>query len=124
MAPDRQRRRRTIAAAACVAAGLAAGGTIGPGVSGAQNAGASATAKVVIKGKSTYRFSPRTLTVKRGQGVKWSWNSNAPHNVDFRRLHKKSKTGDRGSFSLHFAKRGSFGYVCTVHGFTGKIVVK
>jgi plastocyanin len=62
--------------------------------------------------------------VKRGKRVRWTWNSNAPHNVRFRKLHKQSKTVRRGTYRLRFAKRGTYRYVCTVHGFTGKVVVK
>jgi plastocyanin len=81
---------------------------------------------VGIKGTSIadYRFSPRTLKIKRGKRVKWSWNSNAPHNVKFSRLHKKSRTVKRGSFRLRFKERGTYRYLCTVHGFTGKVVVR
>ena len=107
--------------------GLAVGAVIGTGASSAQRAPVATTsagAKVVIKGTSSYRFSPRTLKVRSGRSVKWSWHSNAPHNVVFRKLHKRSKTGNSGNFKLRFSKRGSFRYVCTVHGFTGKIVVK
>ena len=80
---------------------------------------------VVIKGtrSATYRFSPRTLRVRRGKRVRWSWNSNAPHNVVFRRLHKRSRTASDGRFALRFRRRGTYRYLCTVHDFRGKIVV-
>ncbi len=81
---------------------------------------------VGIKGSSlgTYAFKPKKLTVNKGATVNWSWKSNAPHNVTFRKLGKHSKTGAKGSYRLKFKHRGTFRYVCTVHGFTGKIVVK
>lgn len=81
---------------------------------------------VVIKGTSSanYRFSPRTLRVRRGKRVRWSWNSNAPHNVVFRRLHKRSRTARQGRFRLRFGRRGSYRYLCTVHDFRGKVVVR
>ncbi len=81
---------------------------------------------VVIKGASSakYRFSPKTLKIKHGKRVKWSWNSNAPHNVTFTKLHRHSKTLQHGSYRRKFSKPGTYRYLCTVHGFTGKIVVK
>ena len=81
---------------------------------------------VVIKGTSGdgYRFSPRRLRTRRGKRITWTWNSNAPHNVVFRRPRKRSKTADQGEFKLRFRKRGTYRYLCTVHDFGGKIVVR
>ena len=81
---------------------------------------------VVIKGTSgdTYRFAPRRLRIRRGKRVTWTWNSNAPHNVVFRRPRKRSKTTSRGEFKLRFRKRGTYRYLCTVHDFGGRIVVR
>jgi plastocyanin len=126
-------------AAAVALAGLAMGGSVGAGMSSAQYPPPDTTpsptpaptpkpskSTVVIKGTSisNYRFSPRTLKIKHGQRVKWSWKSNAPHNVTFRKLHKHSKTVQHSTYRLRFAKRGTYRYLCTVHGFTGKVVVK
>ena len=54
----------------------------------------------------------------------WSWSSDAPHNVTFSKPNKHSKTGRKGSYSLSFSKAGTYSYHCTIHGFTGKVVVK
>jgi plastocyanin len=130
------------AASALTLVGLAAGATFGAGVSAGQygpyppptSSPAPAPAPthkrakntVVIKGASIdkYRFSPKTLKIKRGKRVKWSWNSNAPHNITFSKLHRHSKTLQKGSYKRTFSKPGTYRYLCTVHGFTGKIVVK
>jgi plastocyanin len=138
-------RLRTIAVGAVTLAGLAVGATFGAGVSAGQYgpygpyppptstpppspAPTHKQAKntVVIKGASTakYRFSPKTLKIKHGKRVKWSWNSNAPHNITFRKLHRHSKTVQHGSYKRTFTKPGTYRYLCTIHGFTGKIVVK
>jgi plastocyanin len=81
---------------------------------------------VTIAGSSiaTYHFKPHKLTIHKGKTVHWSWSSNAPHNVTFRKLGKHSKTGRSESFKLRFKKPGTYSYLCTVHGFRGKIVVK
>jgi plastocyanin len=78
---------------------------------------------VTIKGTVTYRFAPKKVTVKKGTAVNWSWNSNTIHNVTFRKLGKHSKTTSQGSYKLTFKHKGTFKYLCTVHGFTGKVVV-
>jgi plastocyanin len=82
-------------------------------------------ASVVITGMSTsdYSFQPRTLKIKAGKRVTWAWQSNAPHNVTFGKLGKHSMTGQIETFKLRFKHAGIFHYFCSVHGFTGKIVV-
>jgi plastocyanin len=80
---------------------------------------------VTVKGSNgVYRFRPRTLNVRKGTRVKWSWNSDADHNVTFAKLRRHSKTGPRGSYRLTFHTPGTYRYLCTIHGFTGKIVVR
>lgn len=79
---------------------------------------------VTITGNSiaNYKFKPRKLTVSKGTTVHWHWSSNEPHNVTFS-AKKHSSTGATGSYKLRFKKPGTYKYVCTVHGFTGKVVV-
>jgi plastocyanin len=80
---------------------------------------------VRIKGSTlaTYHFKPKTVNVSKGTTVHWSWSSNAPHNVTFSKLGKHSATGSSGTYKLTFNHRGTFRYLCTVHGFRGKVVV-
>ena len=73
---------------------------------------------------SNYTFAPRSLEVRRGATVHWTWDSNAPHNVTFRKLSTHSVTGASETFKHRFKRRGTFRYLCTVHGFRGKIIVK
>jgi plastocyanin len=72
---------------------------------------------------STYHFKPKTVTVHKGATVHWKWSSNALHNVTFS-AKKHSATGNSGSYKRTFKKAGTYRYVCTVHGFRGKVVVK
>jgi len=68
-------------------------------------------------------FKGKTVTIRKGSSVKWTWVGANPHNVTFRGFH--SKTFVKGSYSHTFRKTGSFSYRCTIHsGMTGKIVVK
>ncbi len=91
----------------------------------AASTSAASGQKVAIKGDSeaNYTFAPKTIHVGKGTRVRWSWDSNAPHNVTFRRLGEKSVTRSKAGYHLKFKQKGSYAYVCTVHGFKGKVVV-
>src|SRR3954469_15464295 len=81
----------------------------------------AATKKVGVRG---LKFSPKTLKVKRGTTVKWSWSGSVPHNVVGKGF--KSKTTTKGSVSHKFTKKGTYTVVCTLHkaaGMTMKIKV-
>ncbi|HEY2718236.1 MAG TPA: plastocyanin/azurin family copper-binding protein [Solirubrobacteraceae bacterium] len=84
---------------------------------------AAATHTVSLSG---FSFHPSTLTIKRGDSVRWSWNiPKSEHNVTFRSVH--SRTGASGSLTVKFPNAGTFSYVCTVHvskGMKGKVVVR
>ena len=105
------------------AAASAAG--LGTFVLVASPAGA-ATPLVRINGDSitNYKFTPPTVEIERRHAVRWEWDSNAAHNVSFRKLDKQSKTGASEHFRLKFKKKGTYRYLCTLHGFRGKVVVK
>jgi plastocyanin len=84
---------------------------------------ASATHTVSLSG---FSFYPSTLTIKRGDSVRWSWSiPKSEHNVTFHSVH--SRTGSSGSLTVRFPNAGTFSYVCTVHvakGMKGKVVVR
>jgi plastocyanin len=72
------------------------------------------------------RFHPGTLSIRRGESVKWVWED-APteHNVTFHGFH--SRTMASGSYTVKFTQAGTFNYSCTIHvseGMKGKIVVR
>ena len=85
----------------------------------------SAANSVTIGGTTdaTYHFQPHKLVIKKGTTVTWSWASNAAHNVTFKKLGKHSRTRASQTYKLKFRQAGTFRYLCTVHGFRGKIVV-
>jgi plastocyanin len=79
-------------------AGATAGATVGavtpgqpaqqPGAAGgaivAQPAtGQTHTVRMIVDAQGAYRYDPATLTIRRGDAVKWVMVSGAPHNVDF-----------------------------------------
>jgi plastocyanin len=75
---------------------------------------------------TNFRFHPGTLTIHRGDSVTWLWrDGETEHNVTFRGFH--SRTQARGSYTVRFARSGTFVYHCTIHvaeGMRGKIVVR
>jgi plastocyanin len=88
---------------------------------------AAAPKMVTIKGSlGLYHFKPGTVTIHKGKTVSWSWDSDADHNVKFGKklAGKHSKTKSKiTDFRITFKNVGTFKYKCTVHGFTGKVVV-
>lgn len=82
---------------------------------------ASSTHTVILK---ETRFHPGTLTIRRGESVRWLWRDNTEHNVTFHGFH--SRTQETGSYTVRFTHSGTFAYRCTIHeaeGMRGKIVV-
>ena len=73
---------------------------------------------------SDYKFTPPTVTIRRKQTVRWLWDSNAAHNVKFPKTGKTSVTGASETYKLKFKRRGTFKYLCTIHDFHGKVIVK
>lgn len=59
-----------------------------------------------------------TVTVKKGDTVKWKWVGDAPHNVTVTggpaRFSSPTKTS--GTFSKKVTKKGLYTIVCTIHG--------
>jgi plastocyanin len=71
------------------------------------------------------RFHPASLTIKRGESVKWVWeDGNIEHNVTFHSFH--SRTQEKGTYTVRFTRAGIYNYHCSIHvseGMKGKIVV-
>lgn len=104
---------RRVAVVAALSAGVALGTAL-PG------AGAASGSRVSIR---NFSFTPKTLTIHRGQSVTWVWRSGSTsHNVTGSHLH--SRTQSRGSYTVRFTRAGTYSYHCTIHPFmTGKVVV-
>lgn len=90
--------------------------------SGPVTASAAASRTVTLKGIA---YSPKTLTIKRGQTVTWVWKDGSiPHDVNSSKF-KSSKIKTSGSYKVKFSKKGTFSYRCTIHpNMKAKIVVK
>jgi plastocyanin len=103
-------------------AALAVAAAAMPAAAALQGARAASTHTVVLK---EFRFHPASLTIHRGDRVKWVWGEHTEHNVTFHSFH--SHTQESGSFTVRFTRAGTFSYRCTIHaafGMRGKIVVR
>jgi plastocyanin len=111
-------KRKTLSALIAIAAGIM---ILIPSLAfgGAQ---AASTHSVTLK---SLAFHPGTLSIRRGDTVKWLWRDGGEeHNVTGHGF--RSGTKASGSFSVRFTHKGTFKYECTIHveeGMTGKIVV-
>jgi plastocyanin len=85
----------------------------------AANAGATKTVKVL-----DFKFTPKTLTVKKGTKVTWKWGGNVQHNVTVTQGPRKfaSKTITKGSFAQTLTKPGTYHIVCTLHTSIGMVM--
>jgi plastocyanin len=109
----------TLAAIAVATITVAAGTSGAIAITGARVAG---THVVTLK---NLRFHPATLNIDRGESVRWVWaDGGTEHNVTFHGFH--SRTQATGSYTVEFAKRGTFSYDCTIHvseGMKGRVIV-
>ena len=63
-------------------------------------------------------FSPKTVTLKRGDKIKFNWVGDAPHNVKGAGINIGTRTS--GTRTVTVRRAGKF--VCTIHpGMTGRI---
>jgi len=69
-----------------------------------------------IKIKDNY-FNPKSLTIRRGTKVTWTWDGVKYHNVTVKSGPVKfgSRTQVRGTFSWTFKRRGVYHLYCTIH---------
>ncbi len=77
-----------------------------------------ATASVVVQVKGM-KFSPETITVKRGAKVTWNFVDNGvPHTVTGLRdfgMALNSPILKEGDYSYVFDRIGTYQYICTLH---------
>ena len=75
----------------------------------------SSSGTVTVKA-ANFAFDPKTVTVKKGQEVKWVNEDSAAHNVTSDDGTLKSKDfAQGGSFTYKATKAGTFNYICTIH---------
>ena len=60
---------------------------------------------------------PTTVTVQRGDTVRWRWTGRNPHNVQVQRgpASFRSPVKRSGTYSKTLRKRGTYRIVCSIH---------
>lgn len=121
----RSRTRRRIAAVsvAALAATAIAATAVPAGAGGEDRARAARTHTVLLK---NIRYSPKTLTVRRGDTVVWRWrDGRIRHDVVSSRF-RDSALKSSGTHSVRFRRRGRYPYICTVHqpSMDGLVIVR
>jgi plastocyanin len=73
------------------------------------------------------RFGTKSLSIKRGDSVKFQWTGSLPHNVRISKGPQRatiSKVKTKGTASHTFTKAGTYTIVCDVHAPTMKMTIK
>lgn len=75
---------------------------------------AGSTKTVLVKDD---KFVPKTLTIAKGDTVKWVWRGQERHNVTVAKGPSKfrASTRKKGHFTHTFKKRGTYRLLCTIH---------
>jgi plastocyanin len=79
-----------------------------------------------VQATAQLTFTPVSLSIKKGDTVKWNNSSGVAHNVTFQSGPSFSQALNDGSqISRTFTTAGSFNYFCSIHGQSmhGTIVV-
>ncbi len=120
--PVRARRVRSGLGAVAL---LVATGCASAAVSPPAEAQSLGTAKAVVVGLKSLKFSPKSVTVKVKQKVDFRWDESVAHNVVFDKTRKSKTLAKKGSiWSTTFDKEGTFKYKCTLHpGMVGDVKV-
>jgi plastocyanin len=61
------------------------------------------------------RYSPTSITIKKGTKVVWTWKGKHRHNVNEANGKWGSTTKKKGTFSHTFKKKGKYLVLCTIH---------
>ena len=83
-----------------------------------------ATAAVTVRVKMRDDvFRPRTVTIDRGDRVRWVNRGEDPHTTTGSTWNAILAPGEK--YSKRFRRAGTYSYVCTFHpGMTGRIIVQ
>jgi plastocyanin len=74
-------------------------------------------------------FSPRSITIKRGDTLRFVWRGNNPHNI---RTTRRPRGGNRitvapkssGSYRKRMTRRGTYRLLCTIHAPNMRMTVR
>jgi plastocyanin len=110
-------RRRLILAAAVVL-------TLALAVAGVVAAAGGAKAATITVNINRSSFSPSTITINVGDTVTWKNTDTVVHTAtSSTALWDSGFLAAGATFSHTFTEAGTFNYTCTIHGFSGKVIV-
>jgi plastocyanin len=116
-------RKQLILALSVAGVGLAAAAL--PSTAADPDAEASATKRVRV---GDLFFRRRSITIQRGDTVRWVWVGQARHNVTVTRgpVEFRSRTKTDGAYRKRLNRRGTYRYICTLHpdDMRGRVVVE
>jgi plastocyanin len=69
-------------------------------------------------------FGPKTITIRAGDRITWTNTGSNNHNVTFDAFASEEQMAPGAKYVHTFRSAGTFSYTCTLHGFTGTVVVK
>jgi plastocyanin len=75
-----------------------------------------------VRVRQPNRWATSSVTIRKGDTVRWTWSGRVPHNVSGRGF--KSRTAARLTYSRRFRRSGRYAIVCTVHRSTMKMTVR
>ena len=73
------------------------------------------------------RFGPSSLTINRGDTVRFRWTGKLPHNVRIARGPQRgtiSRTRSRGTVLRTFTRAGTYTIVCDIHAPTMRMTLR
>lgn len=88
--------------------------------------GAGHAVRIVDTGTGYYgdsAFSPRSISIRAGDRVTWTNDSITQHNVTFSSFGSPTYMDPGTRYGHTFASPGTYHYTCTLHGFSGTVVV-
>ena len=74
-----------------------------------------------------FNFQPSSITVSVGTTVTWKNNGSTIHNVTSTSGPVSFSSGtisSGGTYQFTFENAGTYNYKCTIHGFTGTVIVQ
>jgi plastocyanin len=90
-------------------------------------AGPAFAATKTVKVGPRFRFSTSSLTIKRGDTVRFQWTGGLPHNVRMTRGPQRgtiSRVRTRGVVSRRFTRTGTYRLLCDVHAPAMRMTVR
>ena len=75
-----------------------------------------------VRVRQPNRWAVSSVSIKKGDTVRWTWSGGPPHNVSGSGF--KSRTASRLTYRRTFRRSGSYRITCTVHARTMRMTVR